>query len=64
MEARLPVTLFLYKPLCFSNFYEDLKAIFQISNSQLDSEAVRTKTIETRYNECEKYHPLPSVLVL
>ena len=28
---------------------------FEISNIQLDSEAVRTKTIETRWNECEKY---------
>ena len=40
------------------------QAIFEISNIQLDSEAVRTKTIETRWNECEKYlhiihFPLP-----
>ena len=27
--------------------------IFEILNIQLDSEAVRTKTIETRWNECE-----------
>ena len=26
-----------------------------LSNTQLDSDAVRTKTIETRWNECEKY---------
>ena len=34
---------------------EPEKAIFEISNIQLDSEAVRTKTIETRCNECEIY---------
>ena len=27
-------------------------AIFEISNIQLDSEALRTKAIETRWNEC------------
>ena len=31
------------------------QAIFGKSNIQLDSEAARTKTIETRWNECEKY---------
>ena len=31
------------------------QAIFEISNIHLDSEAVRTKTIEARWNECEKY---------
>ena len=30
-------------------------AIFEISNIRLDSEAVRTKTVETSWNECEKY---------
>ena len=30
-------------------------ATFEISNIQLDIEAVRTKAIETRWNECEKY---------
>ena len=29
------------------------QAFFDILNIQLDSEAVRTKTIETRWNECE-----------
>ena len=29
--------------------------MFEISNIQLDSEAARTKTIETYWNECEKY---------
>ena len=29
-------------------------AIFEISNIQFYSEEVRTKTIETRWNECEK----------
>ena len=28
---------------------------FERSNIQLDSEEVRTKTIETRWNECENY---------
>ena len=31
------------------------KAIFEISNIQLDSEAVSTETIETRWNECGNY---------
>ena len=35
--------------------FEDKYAIVEISNIQLDSEAVRTKTIETRWNECKKY---------
>ena len=34
---------------------EPEKAIFEILNIQLDSEAVRTKTIETRWNEYEIY---------
>ena len=34
---------------------EPEKAIFEILNIQLDSEAVRTKTMETRWNECEIY---------
>ena len=29
--------------------------IFEISHVQLDSEAVRTRTIETRWNICHKY---------
>ena len=32
-----------------------LQAIFEISNIQLDSEALRTKTKETRWNEYEIY---------
>ena len=28
---------------------------FEISNIRLDSEAVKTKTIEACWNECEKY---------
>ena len=31
-------------------------AIFEISNIQLDSEAVRTKTVETRWNECKNVY--------
>ena len=31
---------------------------------QLDSEAVRTKTIETRWNECEKYLHITTFLCL
>ena len=27
----------------------------EISNIQFDNEAMRTKTIETRWNECKKY---------
>ena len=31
------------------------QAVFEISNIQLDSESTRTKTIETRWYEGEKY---------
>ena len=33
----------------------DNRPFSKISNIQLDSEAVRARTIETRWNECEKY---------
>ena len=39
------------KPKTLDAFIE--KAIFEIVNIQLDSEAMRTKTIETHWNECE-----------
>ena len=39
-------------------------AIFEILNIQLDSEAVRTKTIETRWNECEIYLHIITFLCL
>ena len=37
---------------------------FEISNIQLDSEAVRTNTIETRWSECEKYLHITTFLCL
>ena len=40
--------------LCaFLDVIAKISYLFEMLNIQLDSEAVRTKTIETRWNECE-----------
>ena len=42
--------------MCINNHnIANQRAIFEISNIQLDSEAVRTTTIETRWDGCGKY---------
>ena len=50
-EKKNPIVLVLLIVVAYNKNYPFSK----YSNIQLDSEALRTKTIETRWNECEKY---------